>query len=126
MVNRFELEGARDALRVTLFNVERGGEPEIGLNVGAPAVEVIELLLVFLSPGEVAIEADDVAVAGLNPDTAEEAAEVLLARDWCYVEDGSGGVAKKVVANVAEVIVLPVEVVGSPSTASGQSRLRGR
>src|SRR5882757_9010351 len=112
MVNRFELEGARDALRVTLFNVERGGEPEIGLNVGAPAVEVIELLLVFLSPGEVAIEADDVAVAGLNPDTAEEAAEVLLARDWCYVEDGSGGVAKKVVANVAEVIVLPVEVVG--------------
>src|SRR5258705_8140176 len=106
MVNRFELEGARDALRVTLFNVERGREPEIGLNVGAPAVEVVELLLVFLGTGEVAVETDDVAVAGLDPDAPEEAAEVFFARDRRYIEDRGGGVAEKVVADIAEVIVL--------------------
>src|SRR5216684_2158392 len=112
MIDRFELEGAGNALWVALFDVERGREPEVRLNVGAPAVEVVELFLVFLGAGEVAVEADDVAVAGLDPDTAEEAAEVLLARDRRYIEDRGGSVAEEVIAHVAEVIVLPVEVVG--------------
>ena len=112
MVDGFELECARDALGVALFDVERGRQPEIGLNVRTPAVEVIELLLVFLRAGEVAVEADDVAVAGLDPDAAEEAAEVLLALNRRYVEDCGGRVAEEVIANIAEVVVLTVEVVG--------------
>src|SRR5580692_8018703 len=112
MINGFELEGAGDALRVTLFNVERGRQPEVRLNVGAPAVEVIELLLVVLGAGEVAVEADDVAAASLDPDAAEEAAEVLLARDRRYIKDRGGRVTEEVVTYIAEVIVLPVEVVG--------------
>src|ERR1700723_3450308 len=79
MINGFELEGAGDALRVTLFNVERGRQPEVRLNVGAPAVEVIEL---------------------------------LLARDRRYIKDRGGRVTEEVVTYIAEVIVLPVEVVG--------------
>ena len=45
VVDGLELEGAGDALGVALLNIEGGGEPEIGLDVGAPAIEVVELLV---------------------------------------------------------------------------------
>ena len=112
MVDGLELEGAGDALGIALFNIEGGREPEIRLNVGAPAIEVIELLLIFLRAGEVAVEADYVAVAGLDPDTAEEASEGALAVDRSDVEDGGWGVAEKVVADEAEGVVLFIEAVG--------------
>ena len=53
VVDGLELEGAGDALGIALFDVEGGGEPEVGLDVGAPAIEVVELLVVFFGPGEV-------------------------------------------------------------------------
>ena len=43
VVDGLELEGAGDALGVALFDVEGGGQPEVGLDVGAPAVEVVVL-----------------------------------------------------------------------------------
>ena len=70
--------------------------------------------MVFFGAGEVAVEADDVAVAGLDPDAAEEAAEARLPLDGCYVEDGGGDVAEKVVADEAEGVVLAVEARWSP------------
>ncbi len=112
MVDGLELEGAGDALGIALLNVEGGGKPEVGLDVGAPAVEVVELLVILLLSGEVAVEADDVAVAGLDPDAAEEATGGALAGDGGDVEDGGGSVAEEVVADIAEGVVLLVEVVG--------------
>ncbi len=77
VIDRLELQGAGDALGIALFHVEGGRQPEVGLHVRAPAVEVVELLRESFSvAGEVAVEADDVAVAGLDPDAAEEAAVV--------------------------------------------------
>ncbi len=111
VVDGLELEGAGDALGIALLNVEGGGQPEVGLDVGAPAVEVVELLVILLLSGEVAVEADDVAAAGLDPDAAEEATGGTLAGDGGDVEDGGGSVAEEVVADVAEGVVLPVEVV---------------
>ncbi len=72
MVDGLELEGAGDALRVALLDVEGGGEPEVGLDVGAPAIEVVPLAVVGFGAGEVAVEADYVAVAGLDPDAAKK------------------------------------------------------
>ncbi len=53
VVNRLELEGAGGAVGVALFDIEGGGEPDVGLDVGAPAVEVIVLALIFFAAGEV-------------------------------------------------------------------------
>ena len=111
VVDGLELQGAGDALGVALLNVERGGEPEVGLDVGAPAVEVVALAVVGSGAGEVAVEADDVAVAGLDPDAAEEAAGGVLAVDGGDVEDGGGSVAEEVVADEAEGVVLTVKAV---------------
>src|SRR6201999_1580769 len=65
-----------------------------------------------LGAGEVAVETDDVAAASLDPDAAGEAAEDLLGRGRRYIEDRCGRIAKEVVTHIAEIIVLPVEVVG--------------
>ena len=43
VVDRFELQSARGALRVALFYVEGGRQPEVRLYVRAPAVEVVVL-----------------------------------------------------------------------------------
>jgi hypothetical protein len=51
------------ALGVALFDVEGGGQPQVRLHVGAPAIEVVELLHGLDGAGEVAVEADHVAVA---------------------------------------------------------------
>jgi len=112
VIDRLELEGASDALGIALFNIEGGGEPEVRLDIGAPAVEVVVLAVIFLAACEVSVETDDVAVAGLDPDAAEEAASGTFAVDRRYIEDGGGGVAEEVVADVAKDVVLPVKVVG--------------
>ena len=72
---------------------------------------MVELLDGLLAAGEVAVEADDVAVARLHPDAAEEAAILTLSADGEDVEDGGGGAAEEVVADEGEGVVLAVEAV---------------
>ena len=116
MVDGLELERAADALRIALFHVEGGGEPEVVLDVGPPAIEVIVLVVVLVGAFDEAVEADDVAVVGFDPDAAEELALSLVAAghealsgDGGDVEDGGRRGAEEVVADEAEVIVLAVE-----------------
>ena len=73
---------------------------------------MVELLVVVLLSGEVAVEANDVTVAGFDPDAAKEAASGLFAGDGRDIEDCSGRVAEEVVADVTEGVVLLIEVVG--------------
>ncbi len=111
MIDGLELEGAGDALRIALFNIEGGGQPHIRLHIGAPAIEVIELLVILLATGEIPVEADYVAVASLNPDTSEESSEGAFAVDRSDVKDGGWGIAQKVIADEAEGVVLFIEAV---------------
>src|ERR1700721_3635335 len=108
---RFEIEGAGDAPWVALFHVERGWEPEVRLNVGAPAVQTVEPAVILFRASEVAVEADYVSVAGLDPDAPEEAASILFAGNGGHVEDCRGSVAEKVVSNVAKIVVLTIKTV---------------
>ena len=58
------------------------GKPEVRLDVGAPAIEVVVLLVILLGAGDVAVEADNVAIVGLYPDAADElAGEFIVAGD---------------------------------------------
>src|ERR1700682_268906 len=112
MVDGLELERAGDAVRVALFDVEGGGEPQVGLDVGAPAIKVIELAVVLFGAGEVSVEADYVAIAGLDPDASEEASESALPIERGDVEYGGGSGPEEVVADEAEHVVLAIEVIG--------------
>ena len=111
MIDRFELQRARDTLRIALFHVEGCWKPKVGLDVRAPAIEVVILAGVFFRSGEVAVEADDIATASLNPDAAEEAASGSLSIARGDVKDSGRRRSEKLVANVTENIVLAVEVV---------------
>src|SRR5260370_35396718 len=95
MVDRLEFEGAGYALGIALLDVEGGGEPEIRLDIGTPAVEVVVLGHFFLGTGKVAVEADDVAVAGLDPDAAEETARGALAVDRRHAEGDRRRIAEE-------------------------------
>src|SRR5215469_89011 len=73
---------------------------------------MIVLAPVFFRARKTSIETDDVATAGFDPDSAKEPAGSALSIDGSYVEDDGGGGSEKLVANVAEDVVLTVKVVG--------------
>src|SRR6185437_8819702 len=107
MADSFEFQRVRDALGVTLLDVERGGKPEARLNIGAPAVEVIVLAVSLVAAREITIKPDHVALSGFNPDAAKKAAAGVFA-DRGYIEYGGRNIAQKFIANEAEGIMLPV------------------
>src|SRR5208283_4056042 len=123
VVNGFEFEGAAGALWVALLDIEGGGEPEVGLDVGAPTVEVVELLHGEDGAGEVAVESDDVTALGLDPDASGETSEVASWVGGGDVEDGGGDVSEEVVADEEEGVVLAVEVVGVHEHHLGEAGL---
>ena len=72
---------------------------------------MVELLHGLDGAGEVAIEADHVAVMGFHPDASEEAPILALAADGRDIEYRGGDVPEKVVADEGEGVVLPIEAV---------------
>ena len=82
VIDGLECEGSGDALGVAFLNIERGRKPEIGLDVRAPAIEVIELFDVFFTAREVTVEADDVAVAGFRPRCGRRSDRTHACRRW--------------------------------------------
>src|ERR1019366_8398030 len=92
-----------------LFNVDGDRQPDAGLHVHAPAVEVeVVAGIVFrLGPGVGAVEADNVAVLIFNPNATVEAAHA--GNLGMHVEHPSADRSEEFAAHVAEYIVLLIE-----------------
>ena len=113
VVDGLELESAGDALGIALFDVEGGGEPEVGLDVGAPAIEVVELACSPSSvPEKSPLKRTTLPLRVSTQMRPKKRPIGALAVDGSDVEDGGGGVAEKVVADEAEGVVLAIEAVG--------------
>ena len=123
IVDGFKFEGVVGAFGIALLDIEGGGEPEVGLHVGAPTVEVVELLHAEDGAGEVTIKADDVSAIGLDPDAPKEPSEVISGAGGRDVEDCCGDVAEEVVAYEGKGVMLAVEVIGVHEEHLDEARL---
>src|SRR5579883_11538 len=97
-------------VQILFLRVDEGRQPQAGLHVGAPAIEV-EIPACVAVAGVGAVEANDVEVLIFHPDAAEEAAAVVLFERG-HVENEAANFAQEFAANVVELIVRTVEAVG--------------
>ena len=108
---RLELKFAgQRVVQLFFFAINKRGQPQAGLRVGAPAVKMkipTGVSAAFIR----AIEAHDVEILIFHPDTSQEAAlpRLLLGRN---VEHQAAHFAQKFAAHVVEFIVLLIEAVG--------------
>ena len=83
---RLEPDGVVAVDAMCLFDIDCGGQPDAGLHIHAPTVEVKEVLRgIGVGLRECAVQTNDVAILILNPDAAVKASH---AGDlWLDVED---------------------------------------
>src|ERR1700731_3138002 len=108
---RFEIEllGQR-VMQLAFFAVNEGGQPEIWLDVGAPAIKV-KIPTAVAAAAVRAIEAHPVVILILHPDASEEAAfPGLFTRS--YVEHQAAHFAEKFAAHIIKFVVLFIEAIG--------------
>src|SRR6202030_1817709 len=97
-------------IHLAFFAINEGGQPEIWLDVGAPAIKVKIPTGVAASTVS-AIEAHHVVILILHPDASEEAAFAgLVTRS--YVEHQAAHFAEKFAAHIIKFVVLFIEAVG--------------
>src|ERR1700733_7649090 len=97
-------------MQFAFFAVDEGGEPKIGLHVGAPAVKV-EIPAGVATAAVSAVETHHVVILILNPDASEEAAFAGLFTG-SYVEHQAAHFTEEFAAHVIEFIVGLIETIG--------------
>src|ERR1700719_817385 len=97
-------------MQLAFFAVNEGGQPQIWLHVGAPAIKV-KIPTGVAATTVSAIEAHHVVVLILNPDAPEEATFAGLFTGG-YVEHQTAHFAEEFAAHVIELIVLFIETIG--------------
>src|SRR6202162_4528625 len=97
-------------MQLAFFAVNEGGQPQIWLHVGAPAIKV-KIPTGVAAAAISAVEAHHVVILILNPDASEEAAfPGLFTRG--NVEHQAAHFAEEFAADVVEFIVLFIETIG--------------
>src|ERR1700693_2771907 len=97
-------------MQLAFFAINEGRQPEIWLDVGAPAIKV-KIPTGVTTAAVSAIEAHHVVILILNPDSSEEAALAgLLARG--YVEHQAAHFSQEFAPHIIEFIVLFIEAAG--------------
>src|SRR5580658_4157363 len=96
-------------MQILLFAVDERRQPQAGLYVGTPAIEVEKPARVSVT-AVCSIEAHYVEILIFHPDAAQETSTIVLFRRR-HVEHQTAHLTEEFAANVIEFVVLLVEAV---------------